>query len=116
MNILNKFVIRLAIGAGVCVWGGLLNMAAVMANKGVMPVYMPGCPGGVILDRMHVCADSRNHLLPLIDWFYFHGWIYSIGDVFIFVGQVLAAISILCLGVDFFAPRIFGKSPKKSSP
>ena len=103
MNLLKKFVVRMAAAVGVMAIGVFLNIATVLANHGFMPVFMPGCPENFILDSRHICAGPHSHFFPFIDIFYFHGWIWSLGDFIIMAGQILGLISVLLMAASCIA-------------
>lgn len=80
--------------------GALLNQIAVAANKGLMPVLMSGCTVGPlgkvmngvrVLDEMHSCMEPSSKFKILCDWINLHSSVLSIGDVLLYLGDLLIA-------------------------
>lgn len=74
--------------------GAFLNILAVTANKGYMPVVLPAGWGnfapGAILDPRHVAWSAQVHLAALCDWIdWFDGGVCSFGDLCQWAGEAL---------------------------
>ncbi len=87
--------------------GGLLNVAAISANNGMMPVYVGKLTNQeIFLDNEHVSMATYSHLKILCDYI-------SIGDTIASPGDVLLVLGFLGLIVSFLvATYLIGKAVK----
>lgn len=76
--------------------GAALNILAVTANYGVMPVVVPVSwdpllnQAGVLLNTRHISWHSSVHLAVLCDWIqWFDGSVQSPGDMLLSLGDWL---------------------------
>jgi|SRR6266516_5604331 hypothetical protein len=103
------FLNRRLRGVPVVAGGMALNVIAVVANKGLMPVLPSSmhAAGHDYAVSNNSIADAQPHLAALVDRWAAPGWIplanvYSVGDVVIAVGAV--AIVLAAMGVR--VPRL----------
>jgi hypothetical protein len=97
----------LVVGPFLLFWlGAVLNILAISANHGMMPVRIPaswpvlmndGNPisPGMILDEIHIAWYHGVHLWFLCDIFQRRGDVFSIGDVCLWVSEW---ITPYCIG------------------
>jgi len=92
--------------------GAGMNKIVMAANKGLMPVLVPGgsCPEGIEEDFVHTCMTSTSHMKWLGDWINIHKGVASIGDVFLGLGGWLfwpclfAWVAAMCLDKNEVIP------------
>lgn len=107
MSLIKKIFIGLSCFA-VYDFGGMMNKLVMSVNQGKMPVLELDCPAGFILNSTHVCMSASTHLKILADWIYFGAYIYSPGDVVLFIGfglMVLYLITMMFFGLKKLITR-----------
>jgi hypothetical protein len=71
--------------------GAALNVLALTANWGVMPVVIPASwdqvSPGTILDPRHISWHSAVHLAVLCDWIRWYNGMVSPGDLLLWLGD-----------------------------
>ena len=93
-------------GVASTVLGAVSNGVVIWANGG-MPVHnFPGCKPGAVLDPVHVCASSFDHLSLLTDRIPAVGAIFSIGDLMMFAGITVCGVAFFFLVYTLIAERI----------
>lgn len=85
-----KYISLLTIGVLVFLLGIASNNIAVWSNDNKMPALFG------LADEMHSAfysiSDPSVNFVYLTDLFYFHGMVYSIGDIFIFLGAIFTLV------------------------
>lgn len=109
----------LLLGPQVIFWfGAFLNQLVMVFNGSVMPVQVPGgCPvdSGELLDFVHSCMTSGTHLKFLADIINVHDGIASVGDLFLWTGDLLTIPALilvfgLVIGERIYNERVLPKS------
>jgi len=80
-------------------FGAVLNFGVMSLNHDRMPVAILGCPEGYILDVSHAFAGPSTHLTVLSDCIYYDDSIYSLGDLFLYLGQAMTFCLFVSLGI-----------------
>jgi hypothetical protein len=82
-------------------FGAFLNVIAISANHGQMPVLTPDCRMLTSMaeertDFIHTCMTSSTHLKFLCDWIVLNGvGVFSIGDGFLLLGDSLYSYGLI---------------------
>jgi len=94
-----KYVSILTIGVLIFLLGIASNNIAIWTNDGKMPTLF-GLADGTH-STFYSISDHSVNFIYLTDLFYFHGMVYSIGDIFIFLGAIFTFVEFFYGGCLF---------------